>query len=120
MVSTMLSRKPSDPVPYIYSYISDLKKGVKEDKVEPITDNDMNELKNLKKKIEYYKELLGQTDEASQTESSGEDDDEVQDLQPKKKNINVQRKAVSAEVYGKFNKKEDFVPPVVQKSEETK
>ena len=113
MVSTMLSRKPADPVPYIYSYISDLKKGVKEDQVQPVSDNDINELRNLKKKIEYYKELLGEADNNSQTESSGEEDEEVQDLQPKKKNINIQRKAVSAEVFGNFNKKQDFVPPVV-------
>jgi cAMP-dependent protein kinase regulator len=77
-------------------------------------------MRNLKKKIEYFKELLGE-DVGSQTESSGEDeDDEVQELQPKKKNINVQRKAVSAEVYGTYNKKENFVPPVVAKSEESK
>jgi cAMP-dependent protein kinase regulator len=43
----------------------------------------------------------------------------VEDIQPKKKNIKQQRQGVSAEVYGEFNKKGNFVPKVIPKSEET-
>ena len=44
----------------------------------------------------------------------------MEDIQPKKKNINAQRQGVSAEVYGEFNKKGDFTPKVIEKSEETR
>jgi cAMP-dependent protein kinase regulator len=44
----------------------------------------------------------------------------MDDIQPKKKNIKAQRQGVSAEVYGEFNKKGDFVPKVIAKGEETR
>ena len=37
-----------------------------------------------------------------------------------KKTYKKKRTSVSAEVYGMFNKKEDFTPPVFPKSEEVK
>lgn len=73
-------------------------------------------MRNLKKKIEYLKEQVHEDEEHSQT--SEEEDEPVEDIQPKKKNIKQQRAAVSAEVYGKWNKKEDFVPKVIPKSAE--
>ena len=63
----------------------------------------------------------GQPDQGNETpESEQGSSDEVDDIQPKKKNITKQRQGVSAEVYGAFNKKADFVPKVVEKSDETK
>ena len=44
----------------------------------------------------------------------------MDEIQPRKKNIKQQRQGVSAEVYGEFNKKADFVPKVIAKSEETR
>lgn len=64
MVATMLSKKPSDPVPYIYSYLQELQKGIPEKDVKPITDNELNEVRNLQKKLQYYKDILGQQDDA--------------------------------------------------------
>lgn len=58
-------------------------------------------------------------EEAAELTPSEEDSEEVDDIQPKKKNIKQQRQGVSAEVYGEFNKKADFVPKVIAKSEET-
>ena len=46
--------------------------------------------------------------------------DEVEEIQPKKKNIKKQRAGVSAEVYGENNKKADFVAKVIAKSDEEK
>ena len=69
-------------------------------------------MRNLQKKVDYLKDILGEADKEV-TESSGESDDEVAEIQPKKKNITKQRLAVSAEVYGAYNKKADFVPKVV-------
>lgn len=55
----------------------------------------------------------------SQTESDEEEDEEVEEFQPKKKNITKQRMAVSAEVYGNYNKKGEFKAKVVPKSDAT-
>jgi hypothetical protein len=119
LVTSLLTAKPNDPVPHIYSYLQEIRKGVEPNEIKPITDNELNELRNLEKKVAYLKEQLNEEDEHSKTESD-ESDDEVEDIQPKKKNIKQQRQGVSAEVYGAFNKKEDFVPKVIEKSEDTK
>ena len=58
----------------------------------------------------------------SVTESDNEDDEDPQlgDLTKNqiKTKKNIQRKGVSAEAYGQFNKKEDFVARMIPKSEE--
>ena len=66
-------------------------------------------------------------DDESGSGSGSEDADDVlkeeelNKMQNKKaKNSVVKRAGVSAEVYGKFNKKEDFKPRVIQKTEEQK
>jgi hypothetical protein len=51
--------------------------------------------------------------------SEQSDDEEHVEEQPKKKNTKAQRAGVSAEVYGGWNKKGDFKPKVIPKSEET-
>jgi wobble nucleotide-excising tRNase len=104
-------------VPHIYSYLQEIQKGVPANEITPITENEINELRNLEKKVAYLKEKLGDT--GSQTESEGSEDEEVDIVQPKKKNINKQRQGVSAEVYGNFNKKGDFKPKVIAKSADT-
>jgi len=40
-------------VPYIYSYLLDVSKGKEP---HPINDNEINELRNLRKKVEYLKD----------------------------------------------------------------
>lgn len=62
--------------------------------------------------------MLNEQD-AELTPSEEDSDEQVDDIQPKKKNIKQQRQGVSAEVYGEFNKKADFVPKVITKSEAT-
>lgn len=113
MVSTLLSRKPTDPVPHIYSFLLEAKKGVPVKEIEPITENELNELKNLQKKIDYYKDMLGNNDGGGAVTTEEDESDEEEEIQPQKKNIKKQRQGVSAEVYGEFNKKENFVPKVI-------
>ena len=121
LVTSLLRQRPTDPVPHIYSYLKEHHKGVAPGDIVPITDNEINELKNLNKQLEYYKDLLNEHPESQHTESEEDEDDEVvEEVQPKKKNIKKQRAGVSAEVYGEFNKKGDFVPKVIEKSQETK
>ena len=91
MVSTLLSRKPSDPVPHIYSFLKEAKKGIPILEIDPITENELNEMKNLKKKIDYYKDELGDNNDAGAVTSEDDDSDEEMEIQPAKKNIKKQR-----------------------------
>jgi hypothetical protein len=75
--------------------LTDLSKGQEPN---PLNDNELNEFRNLKKKIEYLKDKLDHDDHTESEDEDGSDDEE--DVQPKKKNIKAQRGAVSAEVYG--------------------
>ncbi len=71
-------------------------------------------------KIEDLKSRLKNNPEAhSETESSGDDDSEEEVVQ-KKEVSKKQRAGVSAEVFGQYNKKEDFVPKIITKTQETK
>ena len=88
-----------------------------------MSDNQMNELKNLKKKVDFLKEQIHEEEndgENTHSDDEEDQDEDVEDIQPKKKNIKAQRAGVSAEVYGGWNKKGDFIPKVIPKSEETK
>lgn len=51
--------------------------------------------------------------------SDSSSDDEVDNVFVKKDN-KLQRQSVSAEAYGKFNKKENFKPKIILKSEDQK
>ena|ERR1719240_905856 len=83
MVSTLLSRKPTDPVPHIYSFLLEAKKGIPVKDIEPITENELNEMKNLQKKIDYYKDLLGNNDDkGAVTTEEDESDEEEEEIQP--------------------------------------
>jgi hypothetical protein len=54
------------------------------------------------------------------TESDEESEEELEVFEPGLRGGTRKRQGVSAEVYGQFNKKGDFQPRVVEKSEETK
>ncbi len=85
-----------------------------------MTDNEINQVKNLKKKLDYLRDQVIENHDKESESEEEEDEEVVEELQPKKKNIKVQRAGVSAEVYGDWNKKGDFVPKVVPKSKETR
>lgn len=59
LVTSLLTQKPEDPVPHIYSYLQEIQKGIETNDIVPINDNELNELKNLEKKVAYLKDQLG-------------------------------------------------------------
>lgn len=120
LVTSLLTSKPNDPVPHIYSYLLEIQKGTDPASIKAISDNELAELKNLEKKVAYFKDILNEAGDETPSEEDEESGDEVEEIQPKKKNIKKQRAGVSAEVYGEFNKKGDFVAKVIAKSDETK
>jgi hypothetical protein len=80
LVTSLLTSKPNDPVPHIYSYLLEIQKGVEPNNIKPITDNELAELKNLEKKVSYYKDILNEADGGSQTESEEESGEEVDEI----------------------------------------
>lgn len=60
MVVSLLANKPNDPVPHIYSFLKEVQKGVDSKEVKAINENELNELKNLNKKVEYLKQCLNE------------------------------------------------------------
>ena len=92
----------------------------------PLTDNEVNDMRNLKKKVDFMKEKLtvvGEKPTESEESSSSSDEEEQDEMKPavqhqtKRKQ---QRAGVSAEVYGQWNQKSAFVPKVILKNEDTK
>jgi len=89
------------------------------------------ELENLRKEMSKYKKKYAKEDEEMAVHSHSEDEegegDEDQDkvdqiIAAKKTQMQAkgQRSSVSAEVYGMFNKKEAFVPKIINKTPEQK
>lgn len=68
------------------------------------------------------KKISGIPETLDVDQESEEDDEDYAEEEVKKthKKDKKGRQGVSAECFGKWNKKGDFVPPVVKKSEDTK
>ena len=91
---------------------------------------EQTELANLRKEIKHYKKKYENEDKEMEISSESEDDISPEEQQRideelnKKKNVNVKkggnRLSVSAEVYGQHNQKGNFVPRVIEKSQEQK
>ena len=80
MVTSLLRDKPRDPVPYIYTYLLELSNKVKDPK--PLSDNEVNDMRNLRKKADYIREKLNQDDPASDDEDSPQSDEEQDIVKP--------------------------------------
>ena len=117
MIKLLLVIKPNDPVPFIYSYLKQKQNGIENPELP--TNLEVAEIKNLRKKYELLKSQVIDDDEHTESDEDDEESDEEEVKQPVKRS-NKQRAGVSAEVYGDWNKKSDFVPPVHAKSQETK
>lgn len=87
-----------------------------------LTVEEKKELEQLRSEVKKYRELeekdkeIEEVTEHSQSESDDEYEEGSSGELPKKKNIH--RAGVSAEAYGQFNKKEDFVPRKIPKTDE--
>ena len=82
LVKQLLSEKPSDPIPFMYSYLKQVNQGIDT----PITpaNHEVAEMKNLRKKYEYLKSQVGGADSASETPESDEDSEEEEKQAPVK------------------------------------
>lgn len=85
LVKQLLSEKPSDPIPFMYSYLKQVNQGIDP----PITpaNHEVAEMKNLRKKYEYLKSQVGGADSASETPESDEDSEEEEKQAPVKSKV---------------------------------
>ena len=114
----LVCEKPDDPVEFMINWIQ--KTGGYNSN--GLTLKERDELENLRKEIIQYRNKHEQNnnEEDNNGNSSEEEEDETFDpkLEIKKvKNNRAGRRGISAESYGKFNKKEDFKPRFIQKTE---
>eukprot|EP00347_Sterkiella_histriomuscorum_P007226 403349777 len=124
LVAHLLTKKPEDPLPYMIQFLEDMK-GVG---TAPITAEEREELERLRREQSKLKlKLKSKTHEdKDQTDDSedSEDEDTVQDMNfnpQKAKHLSQNmRISVSAEVFGKYHKKESFVPTIIHKSDQIK
>ena len=117
MVKQLLTLKPQDPVPFIYSFLKQKQQGI--ETPEMPTNLEVAEVKNLRKKYELLKSMVVDDEDCTESDEDDEMSDEEETKVPVKRPIK-QRAGVSAEVFGEWNKKEDFQPPVHPKNEQTK
>jgi len=125
MVSQIIVDQPKEPMLYMIEWLQTLQ-GKKQHGHQ---NQEKNELNNLRKEMKKYKEKYAKVDDEMKvdTESEESEDEEEKDevdkiIEIKKQAIQTrgQRASVSAEAYGKFNKKEDFKAKVIPKTDEQK
>mmetsp|Transcript_98222 Transcript_98222/g.247892 ORF Transcript_98222/g.247892 Transcript_98222/m.247892 type:complete len:402 (-) Transcript_98222:150-1355(-) len=129
MVAECIHRMPRDPVPFMLEWLEQ-KKVTEEDKqLSPeqkatlIADNMKleEEIKRVRGQLQECSKLAASDKNHDDQEEEDEDDDEPPP--PDFENRAVPSKArggVSAEAYGEYNKKKDFVAPVIAKTDEQK
>lgn len=124
MVSQIIVDQPKEPMLYMIEWLQNLQGK----KLHGHQNMEKTELQNLRKEMKKYREKYAKQDEEMKvdTDSEGSDDEEKDEvdkiIEIKKQAIQSrgQRASVSAEAYGKFNKKEDFKPKVIPKTDEQK
>ena len=136
IVFNLVSDKPEEPVDYMIKYL-EKKEGFTSN---GITLKEKKELEELRKEIIKYRQFeedqLTKNEESvsnnldnnttnpnDKSYSDNEEDDEVDvdyNIEAKvlnsKARLSKQRDGVSAEAYGMFNKKQQFIPKVIKKS----
>jgi cAMP-dependent protein kinase regulator len=122
LVYQLVLDRPENPVPYMIDYLQKLGGYTSNG----ITIDEKKELERLRVEIRKFRELEeNEIKDNNHHDHSFTDDeeDDVDDHIDKKvihaqARLSRQREAVSAEVYGQFNKKEDFVPKIISKSDD--
>jgi cAMP-dependent protein kinase regulator len=125
MVVDLMKKTPDDPITYMIEWLKE-----NHGNRASIHANERFELEHLRKEVPKLKDRIAELDDGegdhdekgSEIESEvSDEDDYVDDLpEPTKNKKNEQRTSVSAEVFGVFNKKGDFTPTVIEKSDEVK
>lgn len=121
LVNRLLVIKPEDPIPYMIQHLEDsIGEGAK-----PLNKRESIELAKLRKQFTNLKKKEDMEEDSKNSEEASSDDDEEDyiDELPEVAKVRMSgpaRNSVSQEVYGLFNKKQDFTARVIEKSDEMK
>lgn len=120
MVYQLVVERPENPAIYMIGYLQKLGGYTSNG----ITLVEKRELESLRKEIKKFRDIeeINQGENANDKSLTDEDEDDIDDHIDKKvisaqARMTRQREAVSAEAYGIFNKKENYVPKVIDKNE---
>ncbi len=126
LVEAVVTDMPSDTIGFMHDWLLTFS-GEKQNHQINMEKQELEELrKEYKKHLKKYNHSAGDKEmvvESHSEHSDNEDDDQVEELvsiNAKRGVENRGRSSVSAEVYGKYYKKEDFVPKVIVKSKDQK
>lgn len=120
LIFQLVCERPEEPVSFMINWIQ---------KTEGYTSNGLTlkekkELEMLRKEIikyrpNYEQEMKKNNEDFYKSDSEEEDDYYDPKTEPKKQKMNLEgRKGISAESYGQFNVKEQFVPRYIQKNDD--
>lgn len=112
LVVELLKHRPADIYEFMINYLQERKGG---------SSSSPQKAKNLASpKLPAQPQRSAPSESSSEDEEDDIEDDEKFNLEKIKQNKGKPRASVSAEVYGKFNKKEEFKARVIQKTPEQK
>mmetsp|Transcript_32051 Transcript_32051/g.75172 ORF Transcript_32051/g.75172 Transcript_32051/m.75172 type:complete len:405 (+) Transcript_32051:100-1314(+) len=132
LVTQVLLERPDNPVPFMIRWLAEqtqapasMVQGGEAEKLKKEIESLQGEVKDLQKKLSEASASQGADEADLDEEEEDEDDEEEADeaavaaMQAKYQNKG-QRSSVSAEVYGQWNQKKEFVPPKHEKTQEQK
>lgn len=125
LVNSVLRDQPQDVFLYMLQYLQKLQgKNIIHNNMEKEELNNLRkEMKKIGKLAKENNEDEDREDALSRKSSENEENDKVDEMINKRKKdavVSRQRIGVSAEVYGKFNKKEEFKARVISKTDDQK
>ena len=85
MIKQLLTLKPSDPIPFIYSYLKQKQQGVENPQMP--SNLVVAEVKNLRKKYELLKGQVIDDDDHTESDEDDDESDEEEVKQPAKRPI---------------------------------
>jgi cAMP-dependent protein kinase regulator len=119
LVYQLVLERPDCPVNYMIDYLQKLGGYTSNG----ITIDEKKELERLRCDIKKYRDIEEENKDDKMEHEFTDEEDDIDDTIEKKvisaqSRLSRQREAVSSEVYGQFNKKEDFVPKYVAKNDD--
>jgi cAMP-dependent protein kinase regulator len=123
LVTQLLLERPEPMAPFMIKWLAENSKTPTAGLLEGV--NELSamkaELEQLKQEVKKLEEEVGAEQKDDDEEEEESDDDAPDELPPPPASYGQkQRASVSAEAYGAWNQKKEFVPPVHAKSEEQK
>jgi|JI9StandDraft_2_1071091.scaffolds.fasta_scaffold163521_3 hypothetical protein len=116
IVTELLKTQPEDPIPHMLHLLDELTGKASA----PLSIEEKAELEKLRAQAKKVQQTVKDDDESEKDSSEDEDVSDLPVMGAKSRVSTGPRISVSAEAYGKYNKKAAFKGRVIAKPEETK